>query len=783
MNKRILIIFTLLFPLALIAQDFSATWDSYFSYLNIKDVAKSNDKIYVAAESAVFTYNLNTNELETLTTVNGLSGENISAIHYSEAYQLLVIGYENGLIELFFIDDNNVLSVVDILDKPTIPPTSKKINHFEEYNEFLYISTNYGISVYDMSRLEFGDTYYIGSGGSQLIVNQTTIYGDYIYAACYNNGGIKRALVQSDNLIDDTEWQTITGAINIAAIESTPNGRIYSIHTNRWIYEIIGTTITQVLRLPNPILDFRNDGNNLLATTKNNSFLYNDSFTELVNIVVPTDYDTQFTTATIDEDYSYIGTKNFGVLKIAHQDQTDITEIHPDGPLYNYAFAIQNTTNNLWVTYGDYTFDFNPYPLRKRGFSHLNNETWVNKPYDSVLGARNLNKIAVNPFNTEQVFISSCFNGLIEVNNDSPTILFNETNSDLNSLTSPTNPNNKDLRITASSFDSQGVLWILNGRVEEPLVTYDPNSNQWNNYEFPGLISNGFADEFGFSSIVIDNNNTKWIGGFKLGLVGFNNNNGLELKNLNNEEHNMPSPSVSAIALDKRNQLWIGTLKGLRVVYNTSSFFTDPSAEAHSIIISNNGEAEELLFETYITDIEVDGSNNKWISTDGAGLYYFSADGQETIHHFTKDNSPIPSNSITDLSLQQDTGILYIATDRGIVSYSSGGSQTVENFEESFVYPNPVRPGFNMADKKIKIKGITDSMNIKITDIEGNLVAEAQSNTNLRYKGYNLEIDGGTAYWNGKNLANNTVASGVYLIMLSDLDSFETKVIKLMVVR
>ena len=84
---------------------------------------------------------------------------------------------------------------------------------------------------------------------------------------------------------------------------------------------------------------------------------------------------------------------------------------------------------------------------------------------------------------------------------------------------------------------------------------------------------------------------------------------------------------------------------------------------------------------------------------------------------------------------------------------------------------------------KIKIKDISDNVNIKITDIEGNLVAEAESRTNLRYRGYNLEIDGGTAYWNGKNLGNNQVASGVYLIMLSDLDTFETKVLKLMVIR
>jgi hypothetical protein len=63
------------------------------------------------------------------------------------------------------------------------------------------------------------------------------------------------------------------------------------------------------------------------------------------------------------------------------------------------------------------------------------------------------------------------------------------------------------------------------------------------------------------------------------------------------------------------------------------------------------------------------------------------------------------------------------------------------------------------------------------------LVTEAETRTNTKFSGYNLEIDGGTALWNGKNMSNRTVATGVYMVMISDLDSFETKVLKLMVVR
>lgn len=127
------------------------------------------------------------------------------------------------------------------------------------------------------------------------------------------------------------------------------------------------------------------------------------------------------------------------------------------------------------------------------------------------------------------------------------------------------------------------------------------------------------------------------------------------------------------------------------------------------------------------------------------------------------------------------------------MSFRAGGSQPKETLEQAFVYPNPVRPEYNILgfndlndiNKGIKISGLTDSVNIKITDIEGNLVAEAQSNVNLRSSNanYNFAIDGGTAIWNGKNLGNNVVRTGVYLVMISDLDSFETKVIKVLIVK
>ena len=173
----------------------------------------------------------------------------------------------------------------------------------------------------------------------------------------------------------------------------------------------------------------------------------------------------------------------------------------------------------------------------------------------------------------------------------------------------------------------------------------------------------------------------------------------------------MPDKSVRSIALDKNGQLWIGTDIGLRVLYNTSNFFNDDDLTTDEIVILDNGIPKELLQDQFISDIKVDGSNNKWVGTLDSGVFYFSPNGQTTIYHFTKDNSPLPSNAINDIALDESNGIVYIATSNGLVSFRSGASSPLDDLESAYAYPNPVRPTFNIVEEKVKIKD--SSMPIK----------------------------------------------------------------------
>jgi hypothetical protein len=782
MNKNIIVSLFFWFVAVLNAQDYAALWEGHFSYLNVNDVVQGNGKVFAAAENSIFVYDIQTSELETISTINGLSGEFISTIHYSDAYNLLVIGYENGLIEIYNVTDKSVITVVDIFEKTTIPPDNKNINHFNEYNNVVYISTDYGISVYNLERLEFGDTYFIGNGGTQIIVNQTAIFGDYIYAACSSSSGLRRALVASEGLINYQEWTQIVGG-NFTGIQQIQD-KLFTVRLNNVIYEVVGASIVELFTYNTLPLDIKSSNNNLVVTTESNVYVYDQNFTLLAVANVSPEFDTELTSAVTTTEGIYIGTLGYGVLRSTINNASNYLEIHPNGPLRNEVFSVEAGFSNVWVTYGAYSLTYFPYN-NKYGVSHLQEE-WNNIPYDSLqFPAFSLNSIAINPFKPQQVFISSFQHGLLEIENDEPIIMYNHLNSGLESLVIPGNPNVISIRVTGSAFDQQGLLWSLTARVQRPLKSYNPSTGQWAGYDFSEILSDPLNDEFGYSDIVIDANNTKWIGGYNFGLIGFNENGGNPLLKYINDENsaNLPSPLIRALALDKQNQLWIGTIKGLRVLYNTSNFFENETVSTSAIIILEDGIPKELLEQQFISDIIVDGSNNKWVSTIGAGVFYFSANGQETIFHFTKDNSPLPSNNINDMALDSNSGIVYFGTDKGLVAFNSGGSETQDELANAYVYPNPVRPGFDALNDKIKIKDISDNVNIKITDIEGNLVAEAESRTNLRYRGYNLEIDGGTAYWNGKNLANHQVASGVYLIMLSDLDTFETKVLKLMIIR
>ena len=758
-----------------------SNWNTYFSYNLISSIDNGESVIYFASYNSIFSYDTSSNQIEKFDTLNELSGDEISAFYYSEINNNIVIGYSSGFLQIIDLNSNSIINIYDILNKPTIPPNKKTINDFFQSGDQLLISTGYGVSIYNLNGYEFGDTYYIGDFATQINVTSTVIHENFIYASSPDLG-ILRANINS-NLIDFNNWQTIYfGDIQ----ELFYDGENIFFYTDNSIMRINDEEITSILTLENQIININSSDSKFIIITVEKCLIYNDQLTQLVYEIDSETYSSGFNEGIIKDNYIYIATNEKGVL-IINNNSGDFSYLKPDGPLENDIFSVETLNNKTWVSYGNYTEYFNPYPLKFSGLSNYdeNLNSWFNISKDSIPeSAVNLNNISINPFNNDNVFISSFEGGLLEIENLNIIEFYDNNNSGLESL-SINDPLYESVRISDIEFDQNGVLWILNSRIDSPLKSFNLDNNSWNSYDFTEIINDGFQDELGFNDIEVDDYGNKWIAGLRSGLIGFNNESGTNQlrKVFSQDQSNMPSSYVKSIAVDNNNHLWIGTIQGLRVLYNTSNFFDTSVVTTQQIVILEDGIPRELLEQQYISDIEVDGANNKWVATIGSGVFYFSPNGQQTIHHFTKENSPLPSNNINDISINYSNGKVYFATDNGLVSYNTGSTSSSENFSNTYVYPNPVRPEFNTEFEKVKITGLTQNVNIKITDIEGNLVAEAQSNINSRYRNFNLEIDGGTAFWNGKNLRNRLVSSGVYIIMLSDLDSYETKVLKLMIVR
>lgn len=761
--KKIVLYFLLInFSQNSFAQE-NLSWQGYFSYNEIKDVSASATAVFAASENALFSKNVLTNVIKTTNTIDGLSGQTISSIYYSETSNKTLVGYENGLIIAINETDGSLLKVVDIINKQ-LPPNIKKINHFMEIDGIVYVSCDFGVVQFNLATMQFGDTYFIGDNGAEIIVNQTAVYNGFIYAA--TNSGIRRAAVTNKNLIDFRQWETIaTGNWSSVLVFGAD---LYAINGAGYLHKFdsVSNTFVGFIVLAQPSFDARSTGNYLIITTRNSVYIYNNqmALVRQINTNQITNSNPLFSCATIIGDSIFIGTKENGLIVAALSSAGFFENITPLGPSRNNIFSLQATATSLWAVYGDYTADYNPYPLDTYGISKFNANGWLNIPYKDVLGAQSLTRILVNPSNENEVYASSFFSGLLKLENDIPKILYNQTNSGLESLTF-VGPTYIDIRINGTAFDKSGNLWVTNSRIKNGLKVLK-TSGQWQSYAMDGILESPNDNNFG--TIAIDKNGTKWLSTNSDGVVGFNEStNTFKKITAGSDTGNLPSSNVSTVAIDTRNQLWIGTTKGLRVLPNIGNFQTEDQMKANPIIILEDNLAQELLFEQFITDIAVDGANNKWIGTADSGLFFVSPNGQETKYHFTVNNSPLPSNVINDVAINNLTGEVFIATSKGLVSFKGTATTANDDLSKVYVYPNPVRPEYTGT---VKIAGLLDKANIKITDIEGNLVYETTS-------------EGGTIEWDTTAFGKYKVASGVYMIFISAQDGVETKVKKVMIIR
>ncbi|MBL7931586.1 MAG: hypothetical protein JNL60_06785, partial [Bacteroidia bacterium] len=298
------------------------------------------------------------------------------------------------------------------------------------------------------------------------------------------------------------------------------------------------------------------------------------------------------------------------------------------------------------------------------------------------------------------------------------------------------------------SSDKDGNIWFSQARIKEYLSVIKRNG-QLETYSFDQ--SRGYSRK-----TFVDKNNYVWVlheDGGGITVLNHSNFKKADYKVLTNNpgEGNLQSKEVFSIAEDKDGKIWVGTAEGISVFYNSAAIFGTGNFDAQPIKIVQDGNVELLLSKEAVSAIVVDGANNKWVGTMQGGVYCFSPDGLKQLHHFTKENSPLYSNTVLDLAYDEVTGDVFIASDAGVQSYRGIIVVGEEKYSDVYAYPNPVKPNY---PGSVLIRGLMDNSIVKITDESGNMVWETKST-------------GGQIEWPLQTFAAARVTSGVYVVYAS----------------
>ena len=760
------IILLFIFCIQLFSQIGSGEWRDHLPYKVGEDLIEANNKIYCSTKSGVFIFNKSDNSFEKLSRINGLSDLKINSIAYSEQYNKIIIGYNNCNIDI--IQNNQIINYPYIKNKIIIG--NKTINNILIYNQYAYISCGFGIILFNLDKNEIKDTYQIQIGNETLNINDVGIQNNKLIAAT-DSGLFEGDL--NENLVDFSKWYRITNFDNYNHI--TENIEIFNNHI--YISQNIGDSNSVLLF--NEGASWNSLSYTLNKTTQSIDAINNELFISTSeDIILIDEYNN---VKKIIDDYGFSSNVNSKKIWVDNNNAYWIADrvyglvsnfngafrsYKPNGPANNFCGKLKYNNNTIWAAAGGIT-ERHQNLWRPAQFHYFYEEKWSTFSFYSL---KDILDMAFDPDDPDHIYAGSYGYGLLEIDNKSLINEFNLKNSDLHTLHTVL-PNQNYYRVGGVTLDRKKNVWMTNMKSPNLLHVYT-NDKKWIEIQVNG------ANDVYASEIIITKNNYKWITLLRgAGIVVYDDNNTIDnLKDdrskkfgVFDENNKVITWEIYALAEDKKGNIWVGTDEGVYVFYNANNVFDGEYFYASSILIPRNDGtniADKLLETEVITCIEIDGANRKWFGTRNSGVYLFSDDGLNQIHHFSSENSPLLSNYIFDIEINGLTGEVFFSTSEGLISYKSTASD--DNLQKNilYAYPNPVREDYN---GPITIAGLIEDSNVKITDINGNIV-------------YETKTLGGQAIWDGNTMSGERVKTGVYLIFCTDDFGTKTKITKLLVI-
>ena len=768
-------IFILLSPCFLFSQNDLkiGEWRTHLPYRNGLSVTQADNDVYWATGLSVLKMNKASLTIEKLDRLNALTDVGVNLVRYNKAAKTLFVAYENNNIDLIRSDDNvKNLNLPDIKNNSSILG-DKTIYDASFVNDTAYLACGFGISKLDMRRGEFIYTTF-----TKLKTYSVVVFEGKIWAA--TEGGIYN--VSNDarlNLADFKVWTKLNAA---AGFPNEYTTKVLAVYDNKLYFDLNDSLA--VLQNNRPLsIRYENGFKVQFLTAESQNLLIGfankDAFSNGKTLI----YNKNGTFKNVGgscvnrprgavEDATgriYFADQFNGYRFLNKATDANCTVVEYDSPYSRESSDIAVTDTSVWVAFGGLT-GINPRD-NGEGFASLINGKWQNYNglYTQILNdsiiSRDFHTVEINT-KTGKVYAGSVQNGLVELVGNKVSKIYNASNSAISAAAA----DQFRRRVTGLAFDKSGNLWVSNNLADKPVIVLKADGKWAKLANVPA--SNIFQ-------VIVDGSGIKWfiISGSQSGILLYDE--GKTIDDISDDKtrildnSNLPkelqSATIKYLVTDQNGEVWVGTTSGVCVFRcGSDPFRTTCNA---SLIVNSLGSINEyLLREKNVNVIAVDGANRKWFGTS-SGLFVTSADGKTELLKFNTENSPLPSNNITALGIRPN-GEVFIGTDKGLVSYRSDATEGLEVNNESKVlaFPNPVRPDY---DGPIAIKGFTRDADVKIADVNGNVVFETRAL-------------GGQAIWQGKDFNGNRVATGVYLVIATNtknLDAPDAVVTKILVVR
>ncbi|MDG5767459.1 two-component regulator propeller domain-containing protein [Balneolales bacterium ANBcel1] len=756
------------------------TWQSFSSQSTVLDVRVEEDgRFWAVSEGGIFWVE-GDDIAGSLAPTEGMHRINPATIHFDSENRLVWLGYNDGMFESYDRQSERFFQYTDIFRASRFSP--RGINRIRTFGEEVVIATDFGIVVFEPRREITLDTYSnLGDFSSGTRVNDVMVHQQVFFAATPE--GVAVANAASGDLVVPDYWTSY-------GTEAGFGGNVTALaHYRGDVLALMGDVIMRFDGTdwsPAPFFEdarirhisTSTDGNYLVAWNEQQVMVrypdQSESFFSVDEAGQPVN------TVAVDDARSrlLVGTTNMGVLALDLYDGTHVAGFLPEGPYMN-SFSdvivsngiLASGSNNLWGSRGAGTTQTGYYLFRDGEWFSFNNLT------HPVLQQRNFNSVYTTAASGDYFFFGSWGRGVAQHNRETDEItIWDSWNSPLEGIS----PGSAFIVASGLDTDRNGHLWMANWEnTVTSLFRFKPENEEWTAFpRFQSLSGTEFydrvtADSYGQLWLTVKNDRRAGRGLVVKRVEDNRISDGVLLTD-NPGSGNLPHMEVNTVVQDRRGEIWVGTQRGLARFPFPQRIIDGSANDRQATLILNADETADspfLLRTTPVTSIVVNSANQKWIGTDGEGLWLIEEDGgrHRPVRNFTTENSPLISNTIQSLAYDSETGRIFIATDLGLVSYVDVVRGSVAEMKDLFVYPNPF--SYEREDmERVVIDRLSERTTIRILTVDGRLVRR-------------MESQGGRVEWDVRDYNGDRVATGVYIIVSVDDQNDQRGVGKLVVIR